>query len=179
MEAEILCEVALQADKSSIAKELLLMSLCLCPDYVPSLIALANMELLLIENTKKIDKSISTMNTDYQEKQYYSCIIGAAENTESGGNMETTGNTGVRTSVCGESQAYGFAMAAVRARELNPECWYILGRVYQVYGLFVEAGEAFSTAMEGLKHEPIRPFCTVLTDSLIRPLQNDQKLGRL
>ena len=43
--------IGVEAEKSTIAKELLLMSLSLCPGYVPSLIALANMELLIIENT--------------------------------------------------------------------------------------------------------------------------------
>ena len=155
------------------------MSLSLCPDYVPSLIALANMELLLIENTIKTEKSVSPTITDLQDKRYYRSIIGETENTEIMSNTVINGDTATRTLVCGDSQAYGFAMAAVRARELNPECWYILGRVYQAYGLFVEAGEAFSTALESLKHEPIRPFCTVLTDNSIRPVHDSQKLGRL
>ena len=43
--------IGVEAEKSTIAKELLLMSLSLCPGYVLSLIALANMELLIIENT--------------------------------------------------------------------------------------------------------------------------------
>lgn len=93
-------------------------------------------------------------------------------------NLQTESTQTHSPSLYGDSQAYGFAMAAVRASDRNPECWQCLGRVYQFFGMFLEASEAYSSALELVKYAPIRPFSTVLTDGFIKPTSEVAKKGR-
>ena len=178
MEAEILCETAMQADKPHVARDLLMMSLSLCPDFVPSLLALANMELQAIE--EKFGQTGSIEDND--ERNSYGKISREKYNKkDKDASINKTEISFVEVagpSLCVDSQAYAFAMAAVRARELSPECWHALGRVYQAYGMSLEAAEAFSTALEYIKHSPIRPFSTVLADAFIKPADEGKK-GRI
>ena len=160
------------------------MSLCLCPDFAPSLVALANMELLLIENSNLNSNSnqsligpISTViGVKGEDKGMYlfSSIIGDEKETVTAINTEIESN-----SMCFNSEAYGYAMAAVRARHLDPECWYALGRVYQSFGLLIEAGEAFALSLQALRNDPVRPYGSVLDDSLVMPRQSKLNIGRL
>lgn len=178
LEAEILCETAMQADNSHSARDLLMMSLSLCPDFVPSLLALANMELQALEGKAGHNVSIE----DDDERSQYGKIGREKHNKKdkdvSVNRTEFSFGEVLGPSLCVDSQAYGFAMAAVRARELSPECWHALGRVYQAFGMTLEAAEAFSTALEYIKHSPIRPFSTVLADTFIKPA-DERKKGRI
>ena len=161
------------------------MSLCLCPDFAPSLVALANMELLLIENSNLNSNSnqsligpISTViGVKGEDKGMYlfSSIIGDEKETVTAVNTEIENVN----SMCLNSEAYGYAMAAVRARHLDPECWYALGRVYQSFGLLIEAGEAFALSLQALRNDPVRPYGSVLDDSLVMPRQSKLNIGRL
>ena len=146
------------------------MSLSLCPGYVPSLIALANMELLIIENTNtntnkllECSSSKPIVSNDRTHRKLYRGIINDKEITV----MDDCTEIENKNFVCMNSDAYGYAMSAVRARHLNPECWYVLGRVYQAFGLPIEAGEAFTLSLKRLRNDPVRPYGTVLDDSLI------------
>lgn len=164
LEAKILCEAAIQCEKISIARDLLLMSLGLCPEYVPSLLALANLELAVLERKSGVTSGVH----DGQERKLYGNICAQKSPKDKKDRTSDSGNEVQGPSLCMESQAYSYAMSAVRCKEFNPECWHALGRVYQVFGLPVEAAESFSNALEHLKYAPIRPFTTVLTDSTIR-----------
>ena len=178
MEAEILCESAMQADKPHVARDLLMMSISLCPDFVPALLALANMELQALEGKSGHNGLIE----DNDDRNPYGKISREKCNKKdkdvSVNKTEFSFTEVLGPSLCVDSQAYAFAMAAVRARELSPECWHTLGRVYQAYGMSLEAAEAFSTALEYIKHSPIRPFSTVLADAFIKPA-NERKKGRI
>ena len=155
------------------------MSLCLCPDFAPSLVALANIELLLIENSNKLlvgsaSTEIGVTGKD-KEKFLFGRIIADEKETATGVNIEIEN----ANCMCLNSEAYGYAVAAVRARHLNPECWYVLGRVYQSFGLLAEAGEAFALSLQGLRNDPVRPYGIVLDDSLLMPRQSKLNIGRL
>ena len=140
------------------------MSLGLYPDFVPSLLALANLELAVLER-----KSGATSGVAGQDRKLYGNISGLKSTKDKKDRRSESENEIQGPTLCMESQAYSYAMSAVRSKEFDPECWHALGRVYQVFGLPVEAAESFSNALEHLKYAPIRPFATVLTDSTIRP----------
>ena len=182
------------------SRELLLLSISLCGHCVPALLALANMELDILERSN--DNNRSQENTEI--KRLYSNICqndndqkesenGYKESSKKHDKHEMNGNTtskeekeNIRTestqvqspSLYGDSQAYGFAMSAVRASDRNPECWQCLGRVYQFFGMFLEASGAYSSALELVKYAPIRPFSTVLTDAYLKSTSEMVKKGR-
>lgn len=191
LEADVLCEAALQAEKSNISEELLLMALSLCPLHPSSLIALANIELKKIElNTQKDFNFYGNLiNNDNDKKlnqsnieEFYTLInnenkLNSNLNEKNIQNYKNNENSNFEIKdiknnfLYDDVKAYQYAVSAVNINDLNPESWHVLGRVYQALGLCKEAGEAFMTSLECLQNKPIRKFSSVLNDSDIRPLK--------
>lgn len=156
LEAAVLCEIALQAEDVASAVELLNISLVLCPHHTPSLVALADIELKRLVRT-----SVAVTGAG----------AGAGAVGGGGGGGEDPVTASAETmAMCRESRAGTYATAAVRARDLDPESWHVMGRVHLASGHVEEAEAAFATAKQCTVGLSLRPFAVVLEDQFIRPL---------
>ena len=158
LEAAVLCEAAAQADTTAAATELLQLAVLLCPTHVPALVALADVELRRVEGPPAT--ATATVATDAAQRPvpFYQTV-----------GTDCPPPSAATVARGWESPAATYAWRAVRARELDPEAWYVLGRVHRVQGDVAAARGAFDAAVACLRGQPLRPFAAVLADPLVRP----------
>jgi len=161
LEAAVLCEAAAQADTTAAATELLQLAVLLCPTHVPALVALADVELKRVEGPPAPAAASATgpRPADAAVPAPFYATVGT----------DCPPPSAATVARGWDSLAEVYAWRAVRARALDPEAWYVLGRAHRVHGDTAAARGAFTAAAACLRGQPLRPFATVLADPLVRP----------